>query len=190
MAGIPAPDPALSDGRVSVRAPVDGDVPAITGACQDPEIQRFTMVPSPYTADDARFFVAMSRDGFRDGSQAAMVVVDAQTEALLGACGIVRYSARDLVAEVGYWVAREARGRGVATAATRLVCRWAFGELGAERIHLEAAVENEASNAVARAVGFTAEGTLRSAASIGHDGTAGEARMDLHVYGLLPGELR
>jgi hypothetical protein len=33
------------------------DVPAITVACQDPEIPRCTQVPSPYTEQDAVTFL-------------------------------------------------------------------------------------------------------------------------------------
>lgn len=189
MPAIPRPDPHLADGRIAVRPPAVRDVPAITRACQDPDIQRYTRVPSPYTEEDARAFLTLSREGFDAGTGAAMVIVAPATGDLLGSCGIVAHDPRDLVAEVGYWVARHARGSGVATAATRLVCRWAFDELGVERIHLETATENAGSNAVARAVGFRLEGTLRSAASVGDDGRRGGERMDVNVYGLLRGEL-
>jgi RimJ/RimL family protein N-acetyltransferase len=186
---IPPPEPHLTDGHIAVRRPADHDVPAITRACQDPDIQRYTLVPSPYSEDDARTFVTRSHQAFDRGTAAPMVVVSPATGEFLGTCGIVDREPHDLVAEVGYWVAAHARKAGVATAATRLVCRWAFDRLGLERIHLEAAVENAASNAVARAVGFRLEGTLRSAASAGHDGRSGGERLDVHVYGLLPGEL-
>jgi RimJ/RimL family protein N-acetyltransferase len=186
---ITPPDPHLTDGRIAVRPPADRDVPAITQACQDRKIVRYTTVPSPYTEDDARAFLAFSRAGFEDGTAAPMVIVAPATGALLGTCGIVDHDTRDLTAEIGYWVANHARGSGVASAATRLVCRWAFEALGVERIHLEAATENAGSNAVARAVGFRLEGTLRSAASVGDDGRRGGERMDVNVYGLLPGEL-
>lgn len=190
MAPLPPPDPHLTDGRIAVRPPLERDLPAITAACQDPAIARYTMVPSPYTDDDSRFFLQMSRDGFQAGSAAHMVVVCPAGGELLGSCGIARYSAADRVAEIGYWIAKSARGKGVATAATRLVARYAFDVVGAERVTIEAATENTASNKVALAVGATLEGTLRSAASAAHDGSRGGERFDMNVYGLLPGELR
>lgn len=63
----------------------------------------------------------------------------------------------DSTVEVGYWVAPWARGRGVATAATRAVTRWAIEELGAKRVTLEAASTNYASQQVALNAGFTAK---------------------------------
>jgi hypothetical protein len=50
----------LSDGDILLRPFTEDDVPAIVAACQDPEIPRWTRVPSPYTEADARAFVAGS----------------------------------------------------------------------------------------------------------------------------------
>ena len=50
---------------------------------------------------------------------------------------------------------REARGRGVATRAVRLVRDWAASELGLTTIELVIHEDNAPSHAVARAAGFT-----------------------------------
>jgi RimJ/RimL family protein N-acetyltransferase len=60
--------------------------------------------------------------------------------------------------EIGYWVAREARGRGVASRAVRLVRDWAASALGLTTIEIEAHEDNLGSQAVARAAGFTETG--------------------------------
>jgi RimJ/RimL family protein N-acetyltransferase len=88
---------------------------------------------------------------------------------------------------VGYWVAPWARRQGVATRAARAVCRWALDDGPFERLSLQAATINPGSNGVARALGFTLEGTLRGAMREG--GTDTPSRLDMHVWGLLPGEL-
>jgi RimJ/RimL family protein N-acetyltransferase len=60
-------------------------------------------------------------------------------------------------------VGADARGRGVATAATRLAGNWAFEAVPElARLQLRAAVENVASNRVAEKAGFTREGVLRA----------------------------
>ena len=86
--------------------------------------------------------------------------------------------------EIGFWTAPWARGRGVMTAAARLVCRWGFDELGLERIEWWANVGNDASRRVAEKLGFTMEGTCRR--RLLHRGE----RVDGWVGGLLRGELR
>jgi RimJ/RimL family protein N-acetyltransferase len=181
--------PRLTDGRIVVRPVTEDDLDAVTEACQDPEIQAWTVVPSPYTRESAEEFLDMSRAGFTDGSGAHMVVVGAEDGELLGACGL-SVNRLDLAGEVGYWTTAEARGTGVARSAARLVCAWAFEEVGLGRLFLRAAVDNAGSNAVARSLGFVHEGTLRRASIKGHTGDPADPRIDMNIYGLLPGELR
>lgn len=62
---------------------------------------------------------------------------------------------------VGYWLAPEVRGRGVAATALLLGTRFVFERLGWHRVELSHAVENERSCAVARRAAYKAEGVLR-----------------------------
>lgn len=173
------------DGLVLSRPTAD-DADQVVEACQDAAIQRFTQVPSPYTLDDAHTFERLSLDGAEEGTALNLLVRDG--DRVLASVGMPRVELSHLVGEVGYWVAPWARGRGVATSASRAVCRWAFEVAGLERLGLEAATVNEASNAVARRLGFTLEGTLRQAV-LDRAPDADGARFDMNVYGLLPGEL-
>ncbi len=65
-------------------------------------------------------------------------------------------------AEIGYWVKREARGRGVATAALRLVMRYAFEQVGVERLEIMTETPNLPSQRLAEKLGFTREGVARA----------------------------
>jgi RimJ/RimL family protein N-acetyltransferase len=60
--------------------------------------------------------------------------------------------------EIGYWVAAEARGRGVATRAVRLLADWGRAELGLTRIDVLPHRDNAASRRVAEKAGFTETG--------------------------------
>lgn len=66
-------------------------------------------------------------------------------------------------AEVGYIVAPEARGRGIAPRALAMLTQWGFEEVGLERIELRAELENPASLKVAERCGYVREGVLRNA---------------------------
>ena len=66
------------------------------------------------------------------------------------------------IGHFGYWVAGEARGRGVATEALRALCRWAVETLDVKRLELMTDPENIASQRVAEKAGFQREGLLRS----------------------------
>jgi ribosomal-protein-alanine N-acetyltransferase len=65
------------------------------------------------------------------------------------------------VGTFGYWIRKDARGRGFIPAALRLLCRWAVDELGLERLQLMTLPGNTASERVAEKVGFQREGLLR-----------------------------
>jgi RimJ/RimL family protein N-acetyltransferase len=140
------------------------DAAAVHRACQDPDIQRWTTVPSPYLPEHAAGFVtAIAPSAWADGSGAPFAVCDATTGELLASCGLVSIDRVGHSGEVGYWTAPWARGRGVAVRATRAVARWAFESLGLRRIVWQAEVGNHASRLVALRAGFRVEGMLRLA---------------------------
>ena len=57
-------------------------------------------------------------------------------------------------ATLGYWVAAEFRGRGLATRAVAAVAELAFGELGLHRLEAATLVDNVASQRVLEKNGF------------------------------------
>lgn len=163
----------LDDGVIALRRFREDDVPAITAACQDPEIPRWTLVPEPYTEEDARVFVREF--------PTAYAVVDAGSDVLLGAISLD--PAGDGNGQIGYWVAREARGNGVATRALRLLARWGLAQGGFARVQLLTEPANVASQRVAERAGFTNEGLLRSYSDLKG------RRRDMLMWSLLPTDL-
>jgi RimJ/RimL family protein N-acetyltransferase len=157
---IPLPEPPLTDGAIVLREWTPADVPALTRACRDPEIPRWTVVPSPYLERHARDFISGCAGDRAAGRELALAIVD-RVGRLLGAIGVGRFDWDDGKAEIGYWIAREARRRAVGVRAARLLARWALTELGLERVELLANPENVASQRLAESAGFTREGTLR-----------------------------
>ena len=154
MRALALPDPPLTDGVVVLRGFEPGDVAALVECCQDPEIPRWTLVPSPYTEDDARSFIERGPAALASGRRAAFAIVDARGGELLGAAALTAIDWTHSAADVGYWVAAPARGRGVAARAVELLAGWAFGTLGLDRLELRIHVDNHASQAVAARAGF------------------------------------
>jgi RimJ/RimL family protein N-acetyltransferase len=160
MRPIPLPDPPLTDGEILLRPWERRDVPAMTAACQDPEIPRWTVVPHNYTERHARDFISHSAGDREAGREIALAVVDGE-DRVLGALGMSNFDWTDMKGEIGYWMAPEARRRGVGSRATRMLAEWAVAELGLERVELLANPENEPSQRLAERAGFTREGVLR-----------------------------
>ncbi len=156
------PDPPLSDGIVTLRPFRADDASAIAAACQDPEIQRWIpIIPVPYTEADARRFILMTLQAWHDGSSYEFAIADATTDDYIGSIGLhLGPNARRHA--VGYLVAPEARGRGVAVRALQLITRWGFSDLGIERLALWTLPGNVASQKVADKAGFRFEGLTRN----------------------------
>jgi RimJ/RimL family protein N-acetyltransferase len=176
---IDLPSERLIDGETALRPWRDTDQQALVEACQDPEIARWTRVPAHYGPTDAKAYLLQRYDTLVAGVAAPFAIVRAPDSELLGSVSLLRIAWEHRRAEVGYWLAREARGHGHATRAVALICAWGFASLGIERMDLMAAVENAPSQRVADRTGFIAEAVLRSYAR-GHDG-----QLDMVCYGRL-----
>jgi RimJ/RimL family protein N-acetyltransferase len=157
MPALALPDPPLTDGLIALRGFESSDVPALVEACQDPEIARWTLVPSPYGEDDARAYVLHAAAGRAAGTRLALAIVDAADGArLLGSVALNPIAWELGAADVGYWIAAPARGRGLAARAVEQIAGWAFATLGLERLELRAQRDNHASRSVAARAGFEA----------------------------------
>jgi [ribosomal protein S5]-alanine N-acetyltransferase len=171
----------LTDGRLVLRAWRLDDVPRVTEICGDPEISCWTRVPFPYTEEHARIWIEQTIRDWDDRRHAAFAVTDGGE--VVGAIGLRFHEDYALQGSIGYWVAKAARGRGIATGALRLVARWALRELGLPRVQLVTDPENVPSQLVAERAGFRREGLLRAYIEL-QDG-----RRDCLMFSLLGGEL-
>jgi RimJ/RimL family protein N-acetyltransferase len=179
-APIEFPVEGLVGDAVRLRLRTDADVPAMVEACNDPAIQRYTVVPENYDEASARDYAQMSSTGLAEGTGLHLVIADVDEDGLIGTIALRRIGAEPGRWSVGYWVAPWARRRGVASEALRLITRFGFDELEAQVIELLAEPENLASQRVAEAGGFTRGPLLRNRIVI-----KGSAH-DVLMYTLLP----
>jgi RimJ/RimL family protein N-acetyltransferase len=159
---IPVPDPPLSDGVVSLRPWRPADAPALAAAVQDPDVPRWTAIPSPYSERDAHDYLARVDLDRLAGRELGLAVVGPEDDRLIGSCSLARFDWHDRNAEIGYWIAAAFRRRGAGSRAVVLLSHWAVRELGMERIELLANPANEPSQRLALRAGFTREGLLRA----------------------------
>ncbi len=177
----------LTDGDLLLRPWRLADVPAVTRACQDPDILRWTSMPRPYVAEHAHGFITgFAARGWQDATSTQFGVFDAGTGELLGSASLITLDRTAGTAEIGFWSAPSARGRSVSERAGRLIARWAFATLGVRRLAWRAEIGNHASRLVAQRLGFRLEGTLRD----GLSSNISDGRVDAWIAGMLPGELR
>jgi ribosomal-protein-serine acetyltransferase len=101
--------------------------------------------------------------------------------ALLGSVGVNVQDWAVPSFEIGYWIGQMHEGRGYISEGVRLLVRFLFEELHAERVAIRCDARNLRSKAVPERLGFVFEGYLR------HDslGTDGSIR-DTLIYTMLP----
>jgi len=147
----------------------------------------YTTVPSPYQKSDARWFVNEVRTTWLAGTAATFAVCDAAKPAvLLGMVGLHNIEQEGDPggrAEIGYWLASAARGRGLMSRAVRVISAWGVDEMGLARIDWVAAVGNTPSRNVVEQCGYRFEGTCRLAMK------QRGRRIDAWVGGLIATEL-
>jgi RimJ/RimL family protein N-acetyltransferase len=180
--------PVLEAGGIRLRAFRATDAKRVAEACNDERTQFWLAgMPSPYQVTDAEAFIEGRPEVLAGGDGCVWAIADAESDELVGCVSLFDMNNRidKTIAEIGYWLHPEARGRGVMSTAVRLVVEQAFtpvedGGFGRRRLVLFAAEGNTASAHVAEANGFT-HVSLQRSASPRRDGTyAG-----LHGYDLL-----
>jgi ribosomal-protein-serine acetyltransferase len=107
------------------------------------------------------------------------LIVDAETGAVAGSCGLNSWNKVNGFCNLGYWVRKSCLRQGAARQAVLLLREHGFQALGFNRLEIVAAVENEASAAVARSVGALYEGVQKKRLMVG------ATVHDCHMFALL-----
>ncbi|WP_031108952.1 GNAT family N-acetyltransferase [Streptomyces sp. NRRL S-146] len=176
------PQPTLpADGGLVLRPWRAGDAPAVYEVFQDPVMHQWHARAADSVAEAGDWIQAWHQ-AWEGEREAHWAVADAVSGELLGRVALRELRLDYGTAEVAYWTAPQARGRGVAARATTALTRWALDEIGFHRLELLHAVRNEASCRVASRTGFVLEGTKRSAV-LQPDGWH-----DMHLHARIRGE--
>lgn len=137
---------AVTD-RLLLRPGWAEDAPALADAISDERVVRnLARVPWPYALADAESFLALPHEPLRP----RFLIFLRDSNRLIGGMGL--HGQGD--AELGYWIAPDHWGRGYATEAGRAVCAIADQTLRLPRLKASHALDNPASGAVLRKLGF------------------------------------
>ena len=160
----PSEIPTLTYGLLTLRPSNESDIEAIFSACQDPLIPKFTTVPSGYTIDHAIEFVRSDPFSFAERREIRFVIEHGNggDKKFAGVISLHTINIKNHTAEIGYWMEKSMRGKGIATTASMMITDYGFATLGFRRIDGLVDADNEASQKVLIKAGFEREGILRN----------------------------
>ena len=160
----PTEIPTLQYGLVTLRPSAERDIDSIFSACQDPLIPAFTTVPATYTLDHAIEFVRSDPFSFSERRELRFVIDygNGTEQKFAGVISLHTINIKNHTAEIGYWMEKSMRGKGIGTVAAKMITDYGFRSLGFRRIDGLADVENAASQKLLTSAGFQKEGILRN----------------------------
>lgn len=140
----------------------DGDQAAYVEHFLDKDLtDRLLRIPFPYKQEDAEFWVRFCTDHELKSCRPHHFAFRRSDGFLVGGIGLeVGKGTAQHRAELGYWLAKDYRGRGLAAAGTQAIVGFGFAELGLKRIEATASAHNPQSQQVLEKAGFTREGFL------------------------------
>ena len=162
------PDPPLTDGVITLRELRADDGPAVVAAICGSDIPHWTRIPPDY---DLGLWEEWREDAAAQatlGLGIHFVIADADDRPL-GSVGLNEFDDERGTGDIGYWVAPDARGRGVCSRAVRLLTRWLLEDVGLGLVEIAIHHENAASRATARKAGYVETGEYRALARMGSD---------------------
>lgn len=150
------------------------DTDALVDVYRDPVLRRWTTVPVTSHAE-ARRWLASVREGWDSGHRYTFAVLEPLPDGdrLVANVVVKKLAPGREHAEVGYWTAAAARGRGIAPRALDAVTRWAFDRFaaaGLTRLDLLHQVDNPASCRVAEKTGYRFQEVLPARPPFPRDG--------------------
>jgi RimJ/RimL family protein N-acetyltransferase len=160
----PAEITTLQYGLVTLRPSSENDIDAIFNACQDPLIPAFTTIPANYTLDHAIDFVRSDPFSFAERRELRFVIDygNGNDVKFAGVISLHTINIKNHTAEIGYWMEKSMRGKGIGTIAAKMITDYGLRSLGFRRIDGLADVDNLASQKLLTSAGYQKEGILRN----------------------------
>ena len=153
---LPYPIALTGDG-ITLREWRDEDLDDLVELLDEPDIARWTPMPSPFDLEAGIAYLKRARHS-RASGQRIQLAITLDDDKPVGEVLLFGVDAGLREAELGYLVGAAYRRRGLAAAALSLLSAYARGALGLSRLVLRIDPANTASCAVARRCGYRLTG--------------------------------
>ncbi|GAB3230962.1 GNAT family protein [Hymenobacter seoulensis] len=174
----------LENSRVRLRPLELTDFDDLKEVAFDPAIWQYMLTPAPQNSVELAAWLTESVREREAGRRYPFAIIDRASGRVVGSTSYGNLALSDCRLEIGWtWLGRAYQRTGLNRAAKHLLLKYAFGELGCERVELKTDARNWQSRDAMRRMGATEEGTLRS-----HMKTQGGLRRDTVYFSILKPE--
>jgi ribosomal-protein-alanine N-acetyltransferase len=177
----------FSTPRLKIREFEKKDVQSLIEHINDLEVSKYLrLVPHPYTEKDADWFInkCIEESKKKPRVNYDFAIALKEDDKVIGGIGLTGVDSFEGKAEIGFWLGKKHWRQGLMIEAVNCMINFAFNKLFLRRIDWHAFIENEASNTLAKKMGFILEGTSKKAARSKANGVV----HDRNFYGLLKEE--
>ncbi|MDJ0705498.1 MAG: GNAT family N-acetyltransferase [Leptolyngbyaceae cyanobacterium MO_188.B28] len=154
--------PTLETNRLILRPLTHVDAPSIQVVASIRAIaDTMISIPHPYPKGEAERYISRQIAEFKDGHSVSFAIVRKYEQAFCGVIEIRDIEREHSQAELSFWLAVEAWGRGYMSEALERILSFGFKNLDLNRLYAYHMVRNPGSGKVLQKNGFVQEGVLR-----------------------------
>ena len=113
------------------------------------------------SVDDFHSYIKNCESLYEQGMEVSFVIL--ANEVVVGRIGLHHINDQNKCAAIGYWLTKDAEGKGIITKSCKELLNYGFRDLRLQRIEIKVAVENVRSQAIPETLHFVKEGILRQA---------------------------
>ncbi len=177
----------LATKRLILREITMKDAESLIENISNLNVSRYLLVvPSPYTLKNAKWWINHCKEREKEKPRTSynlhiQLKPASENPGIIGGVGLSHIDREQGTCNIGYWLGEQYWGRGIMTESATAMIDFAFQKLKLRRIRIPAFAVNNASNGLAKKLGFQYEGTLRKA---GVAKSTGKIH-DENIYGML-----
>jgi RimJ/RimL family protein N-acetyltransferase len=147
--------------EINIRPLKTSDIQSIYENVKDKIITRYTLqIPHPYRKIDAEKFIKDSQRTWKEKSAYVFGIELKDSKEIIGVVSLDKVDKKNKRSELGYWLGKKCWGKGITSAAVKLVLAFGFNELNLHRIYSIVFASNTASLRVLEKNRFLLEGIL------------------------------
>ena len=152
--------PTLQTGRLDLVELEPEFVDDLFAVRSDPVVQLYNSAPH-VARDETQRFIAEQREKYLRRQEVTWGLLVRELGRVVGCVSLFEWDAYHRRAQIGYDLAKDQWGHGLAQEALRAVLQFAFTRMDLNRVEIWTSAANERSLKLAGRLGFSLDGTLR-----------------------------